>query len=99
MYFFTSETAKEMVQFMDTVEQLSRYLETSGCKKASAISKVMNNLKDPTLVAPVRPTRAYLSGSGPDAVEATNQTNLGVVNTPIFNNIDYQTTMDDYLSN
>ena len=48
---FTSGTAKDAAQFMDTIEQLSRYVATSGWKQASALAKVVTNLKDPTLVA------------------------------------------------
>ena len=61
--FFTSGTAKDAAQFMETVEQLSQYVATSGWKQASALAKVMTDLKDPSLVALVRPTRTYLSGS------------------------------------
>ena len=98
MYFFTSGTAKDAAQFMDTVEQLSQYVATSGWKQASALSKVMTNLKYPTMVAPVRPTRTYLSGSVPDAVETTDRITLGVVITPMVNDINYQDTMDEYLT-
>ena len=66
--FFTSGTAKDAAQFTDTIEQLSRYVDTLGWKQVSALAKVMTNLKDPALVAPARPTRTYLSGSGTNAV-------------------------------
>ena len=57
----------------------------------------MTDLKDPTLVAPVRPSRTYLSGSGPDTVKTTDRITLGVVNIPMVDDIDYQATMDEYL--
>ena len=85
--FFTSGTAKDVAQFMDTVEQLLRYMATSDWKQASDLDKVMTDLKDLTMVAPVRPTITYLSGSGTDVVETTNRITLGVVNTPIVNNM------------
>ena len=47
----------------------------------------MTNLKYPTLVALFRTTMTYLSRSGPDAADITNQITLGVVNTPIVNNM------------
>ena len=62
------------------------------------LSKVMNDLKDPALVAPARPTRTYLCGLGPDTVETTDQITLGVINILMVSNIDYQATMDEYLS-
>ena len=96
--FFTLRTAKGAAQFMDTVEQISWYVATSGWKQASALAKVMTDLKDPALVAPVRLTRTYLSGSGPDAVKKTNQITLGVAKTLIIDDINYQATMDEYLS-
>ena len=74
---------------MDTIEQLSRYVAASGWKQASALSKFMTDLKDPSLVAPARPTRTYLSGSGPDAVDTTNRITLGVVNILMVGKIDY----------
>ena len=83
---------------MDTVEQLSQYVLTLGWKQASAIAKVMIDLKDPTLVAPVRPTRTYLSGSGPDTVKTTDCITMGMVNTPMNDDIDYQATMDEILN-
>ena len=55
-------------------------------------------MKDPTLVAPVRPTRPYLRRSGLDAVKTTNRITLGLVNTPMVDNINCQATMDEYLS-
>ena len=61
--FLTSGTAKDAAQFMETVEQLSQYVATPGWKQASALAKVMTDLKDPSLVELVRPTRTYLSGS------------------------------------
>ena len=96
--FLTSGTAKDAAQFMETVEQLSQYVATSGWKQASALVKVMTDLKDPALVAPARPTRTYLCGSGPDKVETTNWITLGVVNIPMVDNINYQATMGGYLS-
>ena len=57
--FFTLGTDKDTVQFTDTIEQLSRYVVTLGWKQASALAKVMTDLKDPALVAPARPTRTY----------------------------------------
>ena len=75
-----------------------RYVATLGWKQASLLAKVVNDLKDPTLVAPVRRTRTYLSGSGPDSFETTGRINLVVVNTPMVDDIYYQATMDDYLS-
>ena len=95
--FFTLRTAKDASQFTDTIEQLSRYVATSGWKQASALAKVMTDLKDPALVAPGRPTRTYLCGSGPDAVEKPDRITLGVVNIPMVGDIDYQATMDEYL--
>ena len=95
---FTSGTAKDAAQFTDTIYQLSRYVATSGWKQASALAKVMTDLKDPVLVAPDIPTRSYLYGSGPDAVKTTNRITLGVVNIPMVGTIDYQATMDEYLS-
>ena len=83
---------------MDTVEQLSGYMVTSGWNQASALAKFMTDLKDPTLVAPVRPTRTYLSGLGPDAVDTTDWVTLGVVKTAMVDDINYQATMDEYLS-
>ena len=97
--FFTLGTNKDAAQFMDTIEQLSRYVATLGWNQASALSKVVTDLKDPVLVAPARPTKTYLSGSGPDAVETTDRITLGVVNILIVDNIDYQGTMDEYLRN
>ena len=93
-----SGATKDVEQFMDTIEQLSICVATLGCKHASAIANVMTNLKDPTLVAPVRPSRTYLSGSVSDAVETTDWITLVVVNIPMVNDIDYQATMDEYLS-
>ena len=58
----------------------------------------MTDLKDLTLVAPARPTRTYLSGLKPDAVYTTNRITLGMVNILMVDNIDYQATMDEYLS-
>ena len=74
---------------MDTIEQLSRYMATSGWKQASAFDKVMTDLKDPALVASARPTRTYLRGSGPDAVKTTDRITLGMVNIPMVGDIDY----------
>ena len=74
---------------MDTVEQLSQYVLALGWKQASALAKVMIDLKDPTLVAPVRPTRTYLSGLGPDVGETTNLITLCVVNTLMVDDVDY----------
>ena len=98
MYFFTSGTAKDAAQIMDITELLSSYVAMLGWKQASALAKVMTNLKDPGLVALARPTRTYLCGSGPDAVDTTDRINLGVLNIPMVNYIDYQATMDEYLS-
>ena len=95
--FFTSGTAKDAAQFMDMIEQLSRYVATLGWNQASALAKVMTDLKDPTLVAPVRPTRTYLSGSGPDTVKTTDRITLGVMNIQMVDDIDYQATMNEYL--
>ena len=58
----------------------------------------MTKLKDPALLAPARPTRTYLCGLGTNAVETTDRITLGVVNIPMVSNIDYQATMDEYLS-
>ena len=80
------------------VEQLLLYMATLGWKDASALAKAMTNLKDPTLVAPVRPTRTNLIGSGPVAVETTNRITLGMVNTLMVEDIKYQATIDEYLS-
>ena len=91
---FTSGTAKDAAQFTDTIAQLSRYMATLGWKQASALAKVMTDLKDPALVAPARPTRTYLHGSGPDAVETTNRITLGVVSVLMAGDINYQATMD-----
>ena len=71
------------------IEQLSRYVATLGWKQDSALAKVMTNLKDPAMVAPARPTRTYLRGLGPDAVETTDHITLGVVNIPMVGDIDY----------
>ena len=95
--FFTSGTAKDAAQFMDTIEQISRYVATSGWKQASALAKVTTDLKDPTLVAPARPTRTNLSGLGPGTVKTTDRITLGVVNIQMVDDIDYQATMDEYL--
>ena len=46
---------------------------------------------------PARPTRTYLYGSGPNAVETTDRITLGVVNILMVADIDYQVTMDEYL--
>ena len=70
--FFTSGTAKDASQFMNTVEQLSQYVLTLGWKQASALAKVVTDLKDPTLVASVMPTRTYLSVLRTDAIKTTN---------------------------
>ena len=58
----------------------------------------MTGPKDLALVAPARSTRMYLCGSGPDAVKTTDWITLGVVNIPMVGDIDYQATMDEYLS-
>ena len=58
----------------------------------------MTYLKEPSLVAPARPTRTYLCVSGTDASKTTDRITLGVVNIPMVDNIDYQATMDEYLS-
>ena len=58
----------------------------------------MTNLKNLVLVVPARPIRTYFCGSGPYAVKTTNQITLGMVNIPMVVNIDYQDTMDEYLS-
>ena len=50
--FFTSGTAKDAARLTDTIYQLSRYVAMSGWKKASALSKVMTDLKEPALPAP-----------------------------------------------
>ena len=55
----------------------------------------MNDLKDPALVAPARPTRTYLCGLGPDTVETTDQITLGVINILMVGDIDCQATMDE----
>ena len=96
--FFTSGTAKDVAQFTDTIEQISRYVATSGWKQASEIAKVMTNLKDPELVAPARTTRTYLCVLVPEAVETTDCINLDVLNIPMVDDIDYQATMYEYLS-
>ena len=95
--FFTYETAKDAAQFTDTIDQLLRYMATSGWKQASALAKVMTDLKYPELVVPAGTKRTYLWGSVSDTIETTNQITLGVVNIPIFSDIDYQATMDEYL--
>ena len=84
---FTSGTAKDAVQFMDKKEHLSRYVATSGWKQDSALFKVMTDLKDPALVAPVRTTTIYLSRSGPDEAKTTERITLGMVNILMVNNI------------
>ena len=68
---FTLGTAKDASQFMDTVDELLRYVATLGWKQASTLAKVMTDINDLALVAPVKPTRTYLSGLGPDAVKTT----------------------------
>ena len=73
-------------------------MATSGWKQASALAKVMADLKDLALVTPARPTRTYLCGLVPDAVETTDWITLGVVNILMVDEIDYQATMDEYLS-
>ena len=73
-------------------------MATSGWKQASALANVMTDLKDPALVAPDRPTRTYLRGSGPNAVKITDWITLGGVNIPMVGVIDYQAIMDEYLS-
>ena len=60
MYFFTSVTAEDAAQFTDTIEQLLRYVATSGWKQASALAQFVTDLKDPALIAPARPTKTYL---------------------------------------
>ena len=42
--FCTVRKAKEKAHFMDTTEQLSSYVATSGWKQASALAKVMTDL-------------------------------------------------------
>ena len=96
--FFTSGTVKDAVQSTDMIEQLLRYVSASGWKQASALAKVMTNLKNPAWIAPARPTRTYLCGSGTDAVETTNRITLGVLNIPMDDDIDYEATMDEYIS-
>ena len=93
--FFTSGTAKDAAQFMDKKEHLSRYVATLVWKQDSVLAKVMTNLKDPALIVPARPTRTYLCGSGPDAVDKTDWITLVVVNIPMVNDMDYQSTMDE----
>ena len=83
---------------MDTIEQILRYVATSSWKQASALAKVMIDLKDLTLVAPDRPTRMHLSGSEPNTVETNNRITLGVANIPMVDEIDYQATVDEYTS-
>ena len=80
------------------IEQLSRYVAKLGWKQASSLTKVMTDLKDPVLVAPARPKRTYLRGLGPGVVETTDRITLGVVHIPMVGDIDYQATMDEYLS-
>ena len=58
----------------------------------------MTDLKDPALVAPARPTRTYLRGSGTNAFKTTDRITLGVLNIPMVGDIDYQATMDEYIS-
>ena len=96
--FFTSVTAKDTVHFTGTIDQLSRYVDTSGWKQDSEFAKVVTNPKDPVLIVPARPTRTYLCRLGPDAVKKTNWIALGVVNIPMVSNIDYQAAIDEYLS-
>ena len=79
---FTSGKSKDAAQFTDMIEQLLRYVDTSGWKKASELAKVMTDLKDPALVAPARPTIMYLCRLGPDVVETKNRITLGVVKHP-----------------
>ena len=79
---------KDTVQFMDTVEQIPRYVAMSGWKQASAPAKVMTDLKDPMLVALFRLNITHLSGSGPDTVNTTDWITMGVVNTPMIDDID-----------
>ena len=55
--FFKSGIAKDVAQFKDTIEQLSKYVNTLGWKQASALANAMTNLKDQALVAPAIPTR------------------------------------------
>ena len=88
-----------MDQFTDKIERLSRYVATLVWKQSSALAKVMTNLKDLVLVAPARPTRTYLCGSVPDAINTTYRITLGVVNIPMVDDIDYQSTLDEYISN
>ena len=66
-------------------------------KQSSALSKVMTDLIDLVLVAVARPSRTYLCGSGPDAVETTDQITLSVVNILMVGDIYYRATMDEYL--
>ena len=94
---FTSGTAKDAARFMDTIEQLSRYVDALGWMQSSALTKVMTNLKDPLLVAPVRLTRMYFSRSGPKVVKTTDQITLDLVNIRMVDNIIYQDTMNEYL--
>ena len=71
--------AKEAAQFTEMIEQLSKYVATSGWKQASAHSKFMTDLKDLALVAPARPTKTYVCRSESDAFETTGLITLGVV--------------------
>ena len=93
--FFTLGTAKDAAHFTDTIEQLSRYVATLVWKQDSVLAKVMTNLKDPALIATARPTRTYLCGLGPNAVDKTDWITLVVVNIPMVNDMDYQSTMDE----
>ena len=80
---------------MDKIEQLSRYVAKSGWKQASALAKVMTDLKEPTMVAPARPKITYLSGSGPDVADKTDRITLGVVKILMADGITYKATMDE----
>ena len=80
------------------IEQLQRYVAMAGWKQVAALAKVTNNLKDLALVAPARPKITYLRGLGTDAIETSDWITLGVVNILMVGDIDYQSTMDEYLS-
>ena len=97
--FFALGTDKDAEQLIDMVDQLLWYVATLGWNQASVLAKVMTDLKYPTMVVPVRPTRTYLSRLVPDVVDTTDRITLGVVNTPMVGDINYQATMDEYLRN
>ena len=56
---FTWGTTRDSARYLDTVNQLARYISTRTWSQSTVATKVMIELVIPVSVSPVRPARKY----------------------------------------